>query len=294
MSGDAPPGPRAGLAQPRWLFYALILGFYLTCRGYHSLDGDQAYRLPLLLHQQDSRVFADDPFVQAFEAFNPHRGSLMVLDLVTRPLGLSAGLFTIFVLTFGATCLGVDRLSRAVWPDAGSNVGLVAVGLVLVAKAGNIGTNHLFEAMVLDRLTAFALGWLAFAYVVADPVRGRDACDGRTRAGDLDSSFGRIATRHRAGSDLDGLVSAGQTDGSRAPHGLYGRGRAGGCGDSGTCGQLGARFVAAGEYACPRFLAPDRRAAKPPAHAAPLVEDAAMAGLGLLLGPGSVGDGRDS
>ena len=173
MSGDAPPGPCAGLKQPRWLFYALMLGFYLSLRGYHSLDGDQAYRLPLLLHQQDPRVYAGDPFVHAFEAFNPHRGSLMVLDLVMRPLGLSAGLFTIFVLTFGATCLGVDRLSRAAWPDAGSNVGLVAVGLVLVAKAGNIGTNHLFEAMVLDRLTAFALGWLAFAYVVADPARGR-------------------------------------------------------------------------------------------------------------------------
>jgi len=142
-------------------------------RGYHSFDGDQAYRLPLLLHQQDPRVYAGDPFVQAFEAFNPHRGSLMVLDVVTRPLGLSAGLFTIFVLTFGATCLGVDRLTRVVWPNAGSNVGLVAVGLVLVAKAGNIGTNHLFEAMVLDRLTAFAMGWLALASVVADPARGR-------------------------------------------------------------------------------------------------------------------------
>ncbi len=291
MSGDAPPGPRAGPAQPRWLFYALILGFYLTCRGYHSLDGDQAYRLPLLLHQQDSRVFADDPFVQAFEAFNPHRGSLMVLDLVTRPLGLSAGLFTIFVLTFGATCLGVDRLSRAVWPNAGSNVGLVAVGLVLVAKAGNIGTNHLFEAMVLDRLTAFALGWLAFAYVVADPARA-DAGDGHTRAGDPDSSFGRIAARHRAGSELDGLVSAGQMDGSRPPHGLYGRGRTGGRGDSGTGCQPGARFFAAGRYASPRFLAPDRRAAKPPAHAAPLVEDAAMAGLGLLPRSHRTGLGR--
>jgi hypothetical protein len=173
MSGDAPPGPCAGRSLPRWLIYALILGFYLSLRGYHSFDGDQAYRLPLLLHKQDPRVYADDPFVQAFEAFNPHCGSLMVLDAVTRPLGLSAGLFTIFVLTFGATCLGVDRLARAVWPNAGSNVGLVAVGLVLVAKAGNIGTNHLFEAMVLDRLMAFAMGWLALASVVADPARGR-------------------------------------------------------------------------------------------------------------------------
>jgi hypothetical protein len=51
-------------------------------------------------------------------------------------------------------------------------VGLVAVGLVLAAKAGNIGTNHLFEAMVLDRQIAFALGWVAVAQVVLQPARG--------------------------------------------------------------------------------------------------------------------------
>ena len=46
-------------------------------------------------------------------------------------------------------------------PRSGGRVGLVAIGLVLTAKAGNIGTNHLFEAMLLDRLIGFALGWLA-------------------------------------------------------------------------------------------------------------------------------------
>jgi hypothetical protein len=154
------------------LVYALLLGLYLTFRGYHSLDGDQAYRLPLLLHRQDPGLYARDPFVQALDAFNPHGGSLMALDALTRPLGLSAGLFIVFVLTFIATCSGVDRLARVVWPESGSSVGWIAVGLVLAAKAGNIGTNHLFEAMVLDRLVALALGWLAFAMVVAQPARG--------------------------------------------------------------------------------------------------------------------------
>jgi len=170
LSEDA---PRDGRHLSRWLVIAVILGLYLTLRGYHSFDGDQAYRLPLLLHRQDSRLFAGDPFVEAFDAFNPHRGALLVLDLVTRPLGLSAGLFIVFVATFVATCLGVDRLAQGIWPEAGSNVGLVAVGLVLAAKAGNIGTNHLFEAMVLDRLMALALGWLALAEVVVRPARGR-------------------------------------------------------------------------------------------------------------------------
>ncbi len=170
MSEDA---PRDGRHPPRWLVIVVILGLYLTLRGYHSFDGDQAYRLPLLLHQQDSRLFAGDPFVESFDAFNPHRGWLLALDIMTRPLGLSAGLFVVFVATFVATCVGVDRLARGIWPEAGSNVGLVAVGLFLAAKAGNVGTNHLFEAMVLDRLTAFALGWLALAEVIVRPARGR-------------------------------------------------------------------------------------------------------------------------
>jgi hypothetical protein len=170
MSGDN--CPHAG-QQSRWLVYAILLGLYLTFRGYHSFDGDQAYRLPLLLHQQDPALFAGDPFVQAFDDFNPHRGWLLVLDLVTRPLGLSCGLFLLFVLTFAATCLGPDRLTRGIWPNLPPGVGLVAIGLVLAAKAGNIGTNHIFEAMVLDRQIAFALGWLSLAQLVVQPGRGR-------------------------------------------------------------------------------------------------------------------------
>jgi hypothetical protein len=168
MTEDLPVVP----SPPRWLVYLLIFGLYLTLRGYHSRDGDQAYRLPLLLHRQNPALYADDPFVRAFDAFNPHRGSLALLDAVSRPLGLSAGLLVFFSTTFFATCAGVDRLARAVWPEAGPRVGVLAIALVLTAKAGNIGTNHLFEAMLLDRLIALALGWLAIALVVEDPARG--------------------------------------------------------------------------------------------------------------------------
>ena len=125
--------------------------------------------------------------------------------LVTRPLGLSAGLFLIFVLTFAATCLGVDRLARAVWPEAGLEVGPIAVGLLLAAKAGNIGTNHLFEAMVLDRLMAFASGWLALAEAVVNPGRGQWRSMAAIALATLDSSVGRLATRARSGGELDRL-----------------------------------------------------------------------------------------
>lgn len=154
---------------PRWPVLFLILGLYLTLRGYHSRDGDQAYRLPLLLHRQDPSLFADDPFVRAFDAFNPHHGYIALLDLASRPLGLSAGLFLLFAMTFAATCHGLDRLSRAAWPGDTPGVGLAAIGLALTAKAGNIGTVHVFEAMLLDRLVGLALGWLAIAWAVERP-----------------------------------------------------------------------------------------------------------------------------
>jgi hypothetical protein len=165
--GETESGPER--AVPAWVVCALVLGVYLSLRGYHSLDGDQTHRLPLLLHRQDSRLYQDDPFVRSFDAFNPHRGSLIVLDAVTRGIGLPAGLFVLFVLTFVLTCRAVERLGRAVWPEFGPHVGWVAVILLLAAKAGNIGTNHLFEGMILDRLIALALGWQALATAVIRP-----------------------------------------------------------------------------------------------------------------------------
>ena len=207
----------------------IVLGLYLTLRGYHSLDGDQAYRLPLLLHQQDPSLYASDPFVRAFDDFNPHRGSLAILGGAASLLGLSPALFVIFGLTFLATYCGIDRLAGAVWPQAGRRAGLAAVILVLIAKAGNIGTNHLFEAMVLDRLMAMALVWLALAqsrgqsgsWLVArragawgrsaHPSIGRFAgfARGRRDPGDSgrcwDSGLGLAGRRPRAGCWRPGL-----------------------------------------------------------------------------------------
>jgi Domain of unknown function (DUF6798) len=169
---EVEPASVPSSSLPNWAAFLLISGLYLTLRGYHAFDGDQAYRLPLLLHLQDLALYATDPFVRAFDAFNPHRSYLALLDLASRPLGLAAGLAGLFAITLGATAIGIDRLARAVWPESGSKVGLVALALVLMAKAGNVGTNHLFEATLLDRLVGFALGWLAMASAVGNPTRG--------------------------------------------------------------------------------------------------------------------------
>ena len=162
-----------GRGSPPWRLVLLALGLYLTAKGYHSLDGDQAHRLPILLHRLDPGLYRDDPFVLCFDDFNPHRGSLQLIGGLTRIVGLSATLAGLFAATFALTVRGVHRLATSAWGGPPEAVGWTAVLLVLAAKAGNIGTNHLFESMLLDRLMALGLAWVAAAEVVEDPRRGR-------------------------------------------------------------------------------------------------------------------------
>ncbi|MDX2037674.1 MAG: DUF6798 domain-containing protein [Isosphaeraceae bacterium] len=155
----------------RRLEFVLMLGAFLTLRGYHSREVDQAYRLPLLLHHRSAELFAADPFVRAFDEFNPHVGYIALLDGASRVVGLSGALALLFLATFVLTARGADRLARSSHPGRGTSVGLLAVASILIARAGNLGTNHLFEGELLDRLLALGLGWTAYATLVEG--RGR-------------------------------------------------------------------------------------------------------------------------
>lgn len=157
---------------PRAAACLLLFGLSLSVLGYRSLEGDQAYRLPLLLRQLDASLYQQDPFVRSFDQFNPHQGYLDLLAAAARPAGLGVGLFAVYALTFCLTFLGIDRLARSVFPALGAGVGSLALLMVLITQAGNIGTNHLFGPMLLDRLIALALGWCALAACVASPARG--------------------------------------------------------------------------------------------------------------------------
>lgn len=154
--------PVSQLSKPRtWFGLLFALGVYLTLCGYRSFEGDQAYRLPLLIDRQQPQTYVHDPFVRAFDRFNPHGGYLTVLDAASRLVGLAPALFLLFVAGFLVTGAALIRLGRSL--HSLQAAGWITLGLVLTARAGNVGTNHLFEPMLLDRLLALALGWTALA-----------------------------------------------------------------------------------------------------------------------------------
>lgn len=157
---------------PFWAGCVGAFGLYLTLRGYRSFEGDQAYRLPLLLHQRDPTLYADDPFVRACEQFNPHSAYLALLDMLGRAISLPGALFLLMVVSFGLACWGLGRLSRSISREGrGTTGGLVTIGLLLATRAGNIGTNQLFEPILVERLLVFGLGWVALATAIVEPRR---------------------------------------------------------------------------------------------------------------------------
>ncbi len=161
--------PREGTRGLRHaLIVAGLLGLYLSTQGYRSLEGDQAFRLPLVLDRQDPSLYAADPFVRAFDAFNPHRGYLALLDGMSRLVGMPLTLASLFAAVFALTAVGFERLGRLLAPGV-PGAGWAVACLVFITRAGNIGTNHLFEPTLLDRLIALGLFWNALGVIVATP-----------------------------------------------------------------------------------------------------------------------------
>ena len=228
--------------------------------------------------------------MRALDEFNPHRGSLALLDAVSRPFGLSAGLVLVFAMTFLSTCHAVGRLARVVWPDLGRAAGWVAVCLFLAAKAGNIGTNHLFEAMVLDRQVALALGWLAIAEAVARPTTGWWTSSAAVALATVVHPSVGLQLALVLGSSW--LIWAMLGTASRREHRDRGarRGIARRRRSAGTIDQSPPGIDALRRAARLALLGPEHRAAEPPAHASAPLAMAAVARVVQLSGAGGDAD----
>lgn len=164
-SGSSGSGAAWRGCRPFLWFGLLALGLFWSTRGYESLDGDQAYRLPLLIDRMEPGTYRLDPFVRAFDAFNPHRGALAVQEVFCRALGLSGGLLVLFLLNFAGLLGALWRIVRRVaGGEAAWGAWVAVVVLFLGARAGNIGTNHLVDSMLLDRQIALVAGWWAVAF----------------------------------------------------------------------------------------------------------------------------------
>ena len=134
---------------------------------------------------------------------------------------------------------------------------------------------------------AFALGWLALAQVVVAARPGAAGGAGGDRRGDARSSLGRFAARDGLGASwvVWCLLGRWTEVGLRAALlGLVGLTVAV---LPGLAINLGRARRSWARCRADRFLALERRAAKPAAHAAALVADAAVAVLRMLSGAGS-------
>ena len=138
-------------------------GLVITINGYDSRVVDQCYRLPVLERMTDARAYPADQFVDAFEKFNPHLGYLRLLQFGSGIFGLSITLFLLYSLTVLLTTYSIWRIRELLFPEMPHWSNWLLLLTFFLCKAGNLGTNHIWEDHLLDRQIAFSLGWFALA-----------------------------------------------------------------------------------------------------------------------------------
>lgn len=152
-----------GFHYSRRVELLVACGLVISFNGYDSRVVDQCYRLPLLERLTKASAFPLDQFVDAFEKFNPHLGYLRLLQFGSVFFGLSITLFTLYCLTLTLTIHSFWRIRESIYPEMPRWSNWLLLLLFVLCKAGNLGTNHLWEDHLLDRQIAFSLGWYALA-----------------------------------------------------------------------------------------------------------------------------------
>ncbi|MBI1323936.1 hypothetical protein GC170_12235 [bacterium] len=142
---------------------ATAVGAVVTLGGYQSRVVDQCYRLPIVARMNDQALYTADSFVRAFDTFNPHWGYGWLLNSLSAIIGLSAALFGLYVATLALTLASLWRIRRAFAPALPPWSDWLVVAVFVLCRAGNIGTNHLWEDHLLDRQIGYALLWFALA-----------------------------------------------------------------------------------------------------------------------------------
>jgi hypothetical protein len=142
---------------------ATAVGAVVTASGYQSRVVDQCYRLPIVTRMRDSTAFANDPFVQAFDTFNPHLGYGKLIIGVSSIIGDSAALFVLHIATLALAIWSIFRIRESLFPELPRWSDWVLISAFVLCRAGNIGTNHLWEDHLLDRQIGYSLLWFALA-----------------------------------------------------------------------------------------------------------------------------------
>ena len=155
--------PAQAIRPASVLRLATAVGAVVTFGGYQSRVVDQCYRLPIVARMNDQALYVADPFVRAFDTFNPHWGYGRLLNTMASAIGLSGALFGLYVATVALTLASLWRIRRALAPALPAWSDWLVVAVFVLCRAGNIGTNHLWEDHLLDRQIGYALLWFALA-----------------------------------------------------------------------------------------------------------------------------------
>lgn len=138
-------------------------GLVISINGYQSRVIDQCYRLPIMERMIDANAYAGDQFVDAFESFNPHIGYSRLLQFGSMLSGLSLWMFILYSLALSICIHAIWEIRKTLFPNLPAWSDWLLVAIFSLCKAGNIGTNHLWEDHLLDRQIAFSLGWVMLA-----------------------------------------------------------------------------------------------------------------------------------
>jgi hypothetical protein len=163
MTAEIEPLTSAIYVPGRWLRILIATGVIMTLGGYESRVIDQCYRLPILEKRLDPSSFPMDPFVDSFTDFNPHQVYVELLSMGAKTVGLSLTLFLLHIVTVAFCISAIWRIRKSLWPELPEWSDWLLVSMFALLKAGNLGTNHLWEDHLLDRQIGFTLGWLALA-----------------------------------------------------------------------------------------------------------------------------------
>ena len=149
-----------------WGFLLLIFSAYLLRFGYGFGFSDQDEFLPLIMHWQDTELFARDWFVmEQASSFGVRTIFARVLYLLSLAAPLKVIVAILHFSTFAAVATAIFRIANKLYRNR-LTAGLAVFMVVLLTSRWNPGGNDLFHSMLVPSSMSWALALWSFERVL--------------------------------------------------------------------------------------------------------------------------------